>query len=53
VAKESGGAWRAVAAVRMADPRGVLRTIRVVLRGGSPLALPWARALVASGICRV
>jgi len=47
----SGGVWRVVEAVRMADPRGVLLTIRVVLRGGSLLVLPWAQALVASGIC--
>ena len=40
-----------VEAVRMVDPRGVLLTIRVVLRGGSLLVLPWAQALVASGIC--
>ena len=53
MARESGGVWRAVEVVRMAGPRGVLRTIRVVLRGGSLLALPWARALVASGICDV
>ena len=53
MAKESAGAPRAFKAVRMADPSEVLRTIWVVLRAGSPLALPWARALVASGICGV
>ena len=53
MANGSGGAWKAVKAVQMADPSGVLQTIQVVLRGDSLLVLPRAQVLVASGICGV
>ena len=53
MAKACGGNSKAVKAVGRADPIGVLWMIQVVLRGGSLLVLPWARALVASGICGV
>ena len=53
MAKESGGAWKVVEAVRMAGPRGVLRTIQVVSRGDFLLVLPRSRVLVALEICGV
>jgi len=49
VAKESGGAGKAVVVVRTVVPKGVLLTIRVVLRGDFLLALPRAQVLVVLG----
>jgi len=50
VAKESGGAGKAVGMVRMAGPKEVPLTIRVVSRGDFLLALLQAQVLVALGI---
>ena len=49
MAKESGGAGKAVGVVRTVDPREVPRMIRQVLRGELPLVLPRPRVLVALG----
>ena len=49
MAKESGGVGEVVEVVRMAGPREVPWTTRVVLRGELLLALPRARVLVALG----
>ena len=53
MAKGSGGAGKAVEAVRMAGPRGVLQMIQVVSSGDFLLVLPRARVLLALGICGV